>query len=364
MITTLARALGLGAQRPFRLFQVEPTMRCNLRCVMCPWPAQHQTTADLSWDTFQKLMPYLSLAHDLDLTGGGEPLLHPRLTDMVRAGKSAGCTVGFSTNATLLTPEIARELVTCGLDWIAYSLDGATPTTYESIRRGAHFDAVVENIRQMQAARSAQGRGHGRSQPLTFLFFVMMRQNLHELPAVVALAHELGIDQVVAKNLDVVLKEGDENQLIFGGEGYQPPAEVEDAIGRARAEARRLDTKLRVYELQRQEAVICEQDPLNTAFVNWEGCVSPCITLAYAQRQWWDGRWYPVERQRWGNVATDPLPDILQRPAARQFLAHYEARRYAWFTSAAAASAELPGGRSAFPPAPEACQRCGYLYGI
>jgi MoaA/NifB/PqqE/SkfB family radical SAM enzyme len=39
--------------------------------------------------------------------------------------------VGFNTNGTFLTAEVAERLTRLGLDWLHVSVDGATKATYE-----------------------------------------------------------------------------------------------------------------------------------------------------------------------------------------------------------------------------------------
>ena len=169
----------------------------------------------MGWKTFEAVARYFGEAEEVDLTGGGEPLLHPRLEEMVRQAKSAGCVAGFSTNATLLFPDRAEGFLEAGLDWIAYSIDGATPATYEKIRVGASFEKVMKNIAGVQQLKERRKS----KKPKTMLFFVMMKENVHELPAMVKLAKSMGIDQIVAKNLDVILKEGDDERRIFKNRG-------------------------------------------------------------------------------------------------------------------------------------------------
>jgi hypothetical protein len=84
-------------ERPFEAFQIEVTSRCNLRCVMCPvtvladrWPA-----LDLPWETFQRIARAFGKTKWVYLQGWGEPLLHPRILDMIalhihRAGGTMG----------------------------------------------------------------------------------------------------------------------------------------------------------------------------------------------------------------------------------------------------------------------------------
>jgi len=135
-------------------------------------------------------------------------------------------------------------------------------------------------------------------------------------------------------------------------------------------EARRLAAhyhlSLRIYPLQPKESVICEQNPLVNLFINWEGYVSPCITLAYAQRQYFGGRWHQIQPCRFGDVNREELPQIWQKEEYRRFRAAFQARQKAWMNAMLGAATEAIHGQDAltFPPAPEGCRTCSYLYGV
>lgn len=97
----------------------------------------------MSLATFERLLAELPDLAEVVLQGLGEPLLTPDQVPMVRVATERGEAVGFNTNATLLTPRRARELVEAGLDWLCISLDRANAPTYEAIRDGATFDRVI-----------------------------------------------------------------------------------------------------------------------------------------------------------------------------------------------------------------------------
>jgi len=81
--------------RPFEALQIEVTSRCCLKCEMCPRSAlAHQwPEIDLSWEAFQRIVPVFGYVQHVHLQGWGEPLLHPRLAEMIAAAKAAGCRV-------------------------------------------------------------------------------------------------------------------------------------------------------------------------------------------------------------------------------------------------------------------------------
>jgi MoaA/NifB/PqqE/SkfB family radical SAM enzyme len=347
-------------RRPYRLFQVEPSLECNLECVMCPWAELHSGAGHMAWDTFTRIAAYFHLAQEVDLTGGGEPATHPRLADMVRAAKEAGCQVGFSTNGTLLDPGLSGTLVSLGQDWISFSVDAATAETYERIRQGAEFEAVMRNI---EALRDIKAARHSKV-PKMMLVFVMMRENFHELPAYVDLAHELGVEQIIFKNLDVILKDGDDERRLFS-HGGDPVAGLEPVIAEARRRADQSGIGLRLYALQPHELAMCEQNPLQNIFFNWAGYVSPCITLSYAESRVFDGVRHHVPCRRFGNINDESLEQIWDGAAYREFRQIYETRlRLEQQATVSLLMGSPEGEPPEWPPAPEECRICYYLHGV
>ena len=160
------------------------------------------------------------------------------------------------------------------------------------------------------------------------MVFVMMigeQQNYHELPDFIDLAHELGVEQIVAKNLDVILKDGDDQRRFFSHDG-EPAVEIEAALMDARQRARKHGIGLRFYNLHPEEVAVCEHNPLHSVFVNWEGFVSPCITLCYAEQRFFNGERVHVPCQRFGDIRMETLGEIWDKPAYHQFRRFFENR--------------------------------------
>ncbi len=350
------------AKRPYKLFQIEPSLECTLECVMCPWAELREPNATMSWETFQRIASHLELAESVDYTGGGEPFKNPRLPEMVRIAKQAGCQVGFSTNGMRLTPEISRQLVEFGQDWISFSVDAATAELYERIRLGARFQQVIDHIAVLRDLKVSRRL----ATPRMMMVFVMMtgeQQNYHELPDFIRLAHELGVEQVIAKNLDVILKDGDDQRRTFY-HNHMPAIDYQQAIGEAQARARVLGVNLRLYAMQPQEVTICEHNPLQGLFFNWKGDVSPCITLSYAENRVFDGERVLAPCRRFGNINQESVEMIWNKPAYQQFRQRFEARLQAEKHLAIRQAFGVVSENDRLPPAPEECQTCYYLYGI
>ncbi len=362
MLGKLGQLLHRKERRPYKLFQIEPSLECNLGCVMCPWRDLRPEQATMSGDVFSRIAGYLPLAEAVDFTGGGEPTMNPRLPDMVRVAKEAGCEVGFSTNGTMVNPDLAQTLLELGLDWISFSVDGATAATYQNIRQGADFDLILSHIKGLHDLKTTRGS----ATPRLMAVFVLMDQNYHELPDFVELAHSLGISQVTAKNLDVILKQEDDTRRLFSHTGETPPpVDLESVFAEASKRATRLGLKLRRYRLQPEEVTICEANPLRNLFFNWAGYVSPCITLSYAETRVFGGREHLVPCQQFGHILEEPLEQIWQKIAYQEFRRPFEIRvrqdRENTINLLIGGSADEIEAR---PPAPEGCRTCYYLYGI
>ncbi len=162
-----------------RLVAIEPTNLCNLRCSMCPVhssPGSRKKRASgmMDFGLYKRIINQLPERSKVNLVlhGYGEPLLHPRIADMIAYAKKSGINdVQFATNGMLLTGEKSAALIASGMDRLDVSLDGFTAKEYEAIRIGADFKTVKENI-----ARFLMLRGK-RSKPVLNIRLVKQTAN-------------------------------------------------------------------------------------------------------------------------------------------------------------------------------------------
>lgn len=314
---------GLEAPR-WQYLQVEVTTRCNLPgCIMCPrtaWPGRWQAQ-DLTWETFEALLPSLKFFSHVHLSGWGEPLLHPRLWDMARALLAQGLKVSLTTNGLGLNDEVQTRVLE-HLDMVAISLDGARADTYESIRPGADFNRVVRQI----AALCSRKRFLGLERPEVVLLFLKMRPNLAELPEFLRLAASLGVDRVNAPNLDFIpVPEMEPLSLLSPG----PPDPEAEAIQReAEAEAAALKMPFRNFSLSPKfDLRVCDANPLRNAFLTVSGNVAPCVYLglpvAGPFMRCYFNKSYQASNYSYGNVREHGLLKLSQQPAYLNFIDYF-----------------------------------------
>ena len=186
---------------PTKLF-VETTSRCNLNCVMCPKQNQKGTgnDGDLQPGTFAALHDALPGLDALVLNGIGEPLLNPYLERFIARAKKLmpqQSWIGFQSNGLLLDIQRAVSLVAAGLDRICLSLDGASPATFSAIRAGGQLVDLAGAL----AAISAAKKGCAQPDLRIGVEYVVMRDNLEELPAALQWAAARGADFAIVSHL-------------------------------------------------------------------------------------------------------------------------------------------------------------------
>ena len=147
---------------------------------------------ELPIDPILESVPHAS---SVVLQGIAEPLTNPDLPRIIaRVHKRMPSTgqIGTTTNAVLLGRDVSARLFDEGLSWISFSMDGASKSVYEGIRRGATFERVLENV----ADAVECGKGCGRKDVAFSANFVIMEENVHEIPEFARLAISLGLDSI------------------------------------------------------------------------------------------------------------------------------------------------------------------------
>jgi len=177
--------------------QVEPTSKCNLSCIMCGRTYIHRKNADMSLENFKNLILNMKYLKSLTLNGLGEPMLNPDIFEMITFAKNRGIIVRLSSNATTLDSLNSEKLISTGLDHLFISLDGASSEVYEYIRKGANFESVVDNIKELVKNKEKLRK----ETPNITIDIVGMKTNLEEIPAIIELANSIGVKRVNVRHL-------------------------------------------------------------------------------------------------------------------------------------------------------------------
>ena len=174
--------LTAGRDRAPRLpeiVQIEATNICNAKCTFCPRDDMTRRQGIMDWALYQKIVDEcaaLGIGH-VRMHNYGEAFVDKKLPEKIAYAKSKGIReVGVITNGSLLGPEVARAVVSAGLDAINVSLDAAGKETFESTRIGLKYDRVIANVEGLVRIR----RELGRTRPKLILSFVRQDNSAEE----------------------------------------------------------------------------------------------------------------------------------------------------------------------------------------
>jgi MoaA/NifB/PqqE/SkfB family radical SAM enzyme len=346
-------------RRKFSVWQIELTTRCLLRCTMCCREGyHHMPRKDMALEDFQKIVPELHDVESVVLEGWGESLLHPQLPEIIRLVKNAGSRVGFVTSGKTLREAYIAELIQAGTDFIGFSLSGAEAGTHNSIRVNSDLPELMQNIRLLQERKA---RLHSDS-PRIHIVYLLLKKNLGEVSALLDLAHNLGIHEVILIHMALVTNAWQEEQRIFG---RKDTADAEKVFVEAKKKAGRLGIALRLPSLTAQDVAVCAENPLENLYISVNGNVSPCVYLRPPVtppfRRIFYGTEYPTEKVGFGNIFQKPFREIWEDARYREFRVCFLRRQEVLEKMASAFWA--PDKRSALridslPELPPPCRTC------
>lgn len=183
--------------RPFRA-SIEISRNCNFRCIMCPqsWRPEYSRRRpefDMSPALFRtitdQVFPSLERAH---LQGFGETVASPHWPEILGLCEPFAERLRLSLVTNLSRPDAGmwRKMTDLGFD-IHVSCDGADRETFELIRQGSRFEAILANLETLRRARAGR-TGLGE------LSFVVTLQalNYRQMPLFVDFAARSGAGRV------------------------------------------------------------------------------------------------------------------------------------------------------------------------
>lgn len=167
--------------------------RCNLTCKHCySISADSDFPGELNTEqVFQVMDDLKAFRVPVLILSGGEPLLRPDIFEIARRAKSMGFYVGLSSNGTLIDEHNIDAIDDIGFDYVGVSLDGIGATHDKFRRLEGAFDASMRGIRLCQARGIKVG-----------VRYTMTEDNAHDLPALLKLVEDEGIDKFYFSHLN------------------------------------------------------------------------------------------------------------------------------------------------------------------
>lgn len=205
------------------------TTVCNLKCVFC---LQADGLAKPRWmsddvfgHTARELFP---TARVVQLSTFGEPFMTPRLHELLDVLEWYGVKLDVVTNGTLLGDDaFMRRTVDIG-DAFAFSIDGATASTFNALRINADFDEVMDAIIRWNRFRLLKP---ANERPRMTFKSILMKDTIREAPALVEIAKAFRADEIGFCHLS------EHREEVRGQSLYTRPRESNHYLGLAREKA-------------------------------------------------------------------------------------------------------------------------------
>lgn len=174
-------------------FDIDVAGACNLRCPCCPqgnikgYRLPNGLMEPALLERIVRKAVSESLVSGINLFNWAEPLLHPRLPQLVRIVQDAGVPCHLSSNLNIL-PD-ADAIMAADPASFKISLSGFTQELYGLTHRGGDVERVKLNIRELVEAKK-----RNNSETRIFVTYHRYRHNLKEELLIRRFASDLGID--------------------------------------------------------------------------------------------------------------------------------------------------------------------------
>ncbi|MGB7532935.1 MAG: radical SAM protein [Halobacteriota archaeon] len=231
--------------------QIEPTRKCNLNCKMCMRNNLEGPVGSLSLDNFKEIVDSYNFRY-VALHGWGEPLLNREVFEMIKYAEAKGVHTNLTTNGTLIEENIGN-VFDSGLREIAFGI-------YDK-------DALLKFIPKLEKLMSKKAQLDSKT-PKTYLDITIYAESYDEIPDMIKLAKEAGIDAVILHRLFNVYNVDPDVKYVSKNE--------EERLFHAVNELKK-ELKFEIY-LPKRHSLPCRIVKYSV-FVTYDGKLTPCCFL-------------------------------------------------------------------------------------
>ncbi len=268
---------------PFCIFRIpenggrvlwEITNTCNYHCSYCMFSSEAKKYEnELTTEEVKKAIK--------DLKGnnftyikftGGEPFVRKDMVEILKYASELGFDMDISTNASLLTSEIVKELKAINFPMIHVSLDGYDKNSHEYVRGKNTFEPTIRGIKILT-----------ENGIYTRLGTVIYSQNEDYLEKIVALASDLKVNEIIFSFMEPMGRLKEDDELLSKRSLESVKKEIEEI-------AIKYESKIKVkYSLS--ENKICKSEEIcptvkRFIYINNLGEISPCTRIVSKKQEY------------------------------------------------------------------------------
>jgi len=221
-------------------------------------------------DAFKWIINRFSHAVDIEFGGGGEPFLHSHIFEMIDYAQEHGILSMIPTNGTFLH-DVLDRVVRFPLLLLNISLNACDSGEFFQLLGGSKktYNTLLEDISQLVKMRKRYNKGLKIA-----ISYVCTKANYRNIPKMVELAEDLGVDEIDFRNLISFDIPGFSKEQCL----YVDDAEVIDVINSVPSPKSNLKVIMpRLYkrEYLRRRCYV----PFRIVTMDAEGNVSPCPSI-------------------------------------------------------------------------------------
>lgn len=180
----LPRTIGLyeKVRRIPPSIQIEPTNYCNARCICCSTSRSTRKRGFMDFDLFKKIIDDAAQSEikRVHLYLHGEPMLHPKIVEMIGFIKARGLAVHLTTNGMLFNRNKIIAILNANVnfaDHFVFSILGGSKEVHEATMKRVNHERVIKNISTFLALR----KEYHVNGPVIEAMFYPMPENQHEV---------------------------------------------------------------------------------------------------------------------------------------------------------------------------------------
>ena len=284
--------------------QMESTDACNLNCTTCSRDVIIDKAKLLDEKVWKKVINEVRPTN-INVSGIGEPFLHPDIFDIVGYAKSKGSIINCATNFTRIDHRY-REIIDSGISQLKVSIDSTNRETFKAIRGEDYFDEILDNVKNIINLRDELKR----DTPGIRFNFAVQALNYKQAPALIDLAAEVGVEGIYFQYLEYVDME-DRKGMLTADMTKQSLLDVLKETEK-RAEEKGILTNLDIWwrdfdifwnKMQPIEEFIPNKKacyfPWFSTWISADGCIRPCPIMPWT-----------LDEGRMGNLADQSFSEI------------------------------------------------------